>query len=93
MVNTKKAEHGAKRSEGRRIMEQSTEINTGLDGVICYHLRYNLYPPITEKMIPFVRDALERGRMGDWSGKILIGKGFSVSVGELIDDLHLESLL
>lgn len=64
--------------------------------VLEQHLKYNHYPPVSPKIIPYAQIALERAEAGDWDTEITIkgdNDSLTVTVRKLVDDLHLHDLL
>jgi hypothetical protein len=53
------------------------------------HLKYNIYPPIKEILVPICIKAIEDAKNKKWD-KIVENIKEKMTVGELIEDLHLE---
>lgn len=66
------------------------------DETVAHHLQFNHVPPVTPKMVPYCQIAIERAEAGDWDSPITIkgpSESLTVTVRELVDDLHLHDFI
>lgn len=75
------------------------------DTMLHYHLQYNHYPPVPERVIPYAAAAIDLANDGDTElvirlsfddgsvGTLTRPDGSEVTVAELIEELHLEGFL
>lgn len=63
------------------------------DVALEWHLTSNHYPPVSTTFIPACKEAIEHGNMQDWEYMIKLPNGKEVSVGEIIEGLHLDTFL
>jgi hypothetical protein len=64
-----------------------------LDSVLLWHLTSNHYPPLTPKLVPYVKEAIQLCNEGRWEDEIEFPNGSVVMAGKIVEDLHLESFL
>ena len=60
---------------------------------VAWHLQYNHYPPVNRVFVVVALEAIEKAEAGDWKAAIDMPNGRSLTVGEIIEGLHLESFL
>jgi hypothetical protein len=64
-----------------------------LDSVLVWHLTSNHYPPLTTKLVPYAKEAIQLCNDSRWEEEIEFPNGSVVSAGKIVEDLHLESFL
>lgn len=57
-------------------------------GILYWHLKTNIYPPIEEHVIPYIHQAIEAFRAGD-ENKVLLDVPEEVTAYDLVSDLCL----
>lgn len=57
---------------------------------LTWHLHDNHYPPVSLVFVPVAITAIERANGGDWESSIDMPNGITLSVNEIIDQLHLD---
>lgn len=65
-----------------------------VDQQLEWHLQYNHFPPVTQSMVPFCREAIELVAGDEGETTILVGDGGSeeeIAASKIVEDLHLES--
>jgi hypothetical protein len=60
---------------------------------LIWHLQYNHYPPISPIFFDTAKEAIELADEGDWDSTITMPNGVSMTVGGIIEGLHLDSFL
>lgn len=63
------------------------------DETLGYHLLYNLFPPVTRKMIPYAKQAIMLYRDGRSEHDIVLRNGertMTKTAREIVNDLRLE---
>lgn len=66
------------------------------DEMLAHHLQFNHMPPVAAQMVPYCQIAIERAEAGDWDSTITIkgdGGEMTVTVTEIVDDLHLHDFV
>jgi hypothetical protein len=58
-----------------------------------HHLQYNHYPSISAVFVPSAERAIELANEDDWDAMIELPNGVSISVGEIVDQLHLTTFV
>lgn len=61
--------------------------------VLRWHLTANHYPPIHTSFIDVAERAIELADEDDWDAMIEMPNGVSLSVGEIVDQLHLTTFV
>lgn len=79
---------------GRASAEDIIQSGRPVDEQLAWHLEYNHFPPVTQSMVPFCREAIELVAGDQGETKISVGiPGSQVEIAayKIVDDLHLES--
>jgi len=58
-----------------------------------HHLCFNHYPSINKVFVPVAERAIELANEDDWDAMIELPNGVSLSVGEIVDQLHLTTFV
>lgn len=77
-------------------MGMAEAVNDGLASqrqALTWHLQANHYPPINVVFVPVAERAIELANDGDWDATIEMPNGITLSVGEIIDQLHLAAFV
>lgn len=77
---------------GRMQAEEMREL-LSRNQALRWHLQSNHYPPIHEIFIPIAEEAIERANAGEWEKEIEMPNGKTLTVGEIVEGLHLDSFL
>lgn len=64
-----------------------------LDQALTWHLRGNHYPPIHLDFLPPAKQAIELANEGDFTTEIELPNGKILTVGAIINGLHLDSFV
>lgn len=56
---------------------------------LTWHLHDNHYPPVSPVFVPVAITAIERANGGDWESSIDMPNGITLSVSEIVEQLHL----
>lgn len=64
-----------------------------LEASLVWHLQANHYPPVPTAFLPVALEAIERAQDEDWDHVITMPNDVTLSVGEIVDGLHLESFV
>lgn len=54
-----------------------------------HHLCFNHFPPISNVFVPVAEQAIALANEGDWDALITMPNDITLSVGEIVDQLHL----
>ena len=60
-----------------------------LQHALDWHLQHNHYPPVSLVFKPVAERAIELAADDDWDEMIEMPNGIVLSVGEIVDQLHL----
>jgi hypothetical protein len=60
-----------------------------LETAVQWHLQHNHYPPVDLMFVPTVIEAIGLAQDEDWDAEIELPNGVVLSVGEIVDQLHL----
>ncbi|MGD2144670.1 MAG: hypothetical protein PVF54_09365 [Anaerolineae bacterium] len=63
------------------------------DTALRWHLQHNHYPPVNVAFVETCKLALDYAAYGDWDYEIKMPNGVTLTVGQIIEDLHLDSFL
>ena len=66
--------------------------NTTVDQQLAWHLQYNHYPPVDQRMVLFCREAIELVAGGEPETEILVGdydNQKEIEAQQIVEDLHL----
>ncbi len=71
------------------------ELRTHLpeDLALTYHLLFNHVPKVSLTFLPVAREALRLARESQWTTKLQLPSGESLSVYAVVEQLHLEAFL
>ncbi len=61
--------------------------------MLQHHLQWNHYPSISPVFVPVAQRAIELANEDDWDAMIELPNGVSISVGEIVDQLHLTTFV
>jgi len=78
---------------GRMQADAMAELGIDLDISLEWHLQANHYPPIHRVFIPVAKEAIERANQDQLDEVIAMPNGITKTVGEIVQELHLDSFL
>lgn len=61
--------------------------------LLMHHLCFNHYPPVSDVFVPVAEAAIDHASEGKWDEMITMPNGVVLSVGEIVDQLHLLDFL
>ena len=61
--------------------------------MLQHHLCFNHYPPVSSVFVPIAERAIELADEDQWDELIELPNGSSLSVGEIVDQLHLTTFV
>ena len=75
------------------LAEAVHEEGVELESALRVHLRTNHFPPIHEDFVQPAKDAIEAAQCGDWNDLIDLPNGKTLTVSQIVRDLHLDAFV